>query len=198
MSLQAFNSAGIDQLFQQKPVTNRKKGFSRTLPILSIALELIKNRSRDLSLEEELKKLGRSGKVFRKNLYIGIFFIVLLLAAYSVVVADYPEAAEAVDPDDIPLVAEELELDPTEVDDGTYEGTGRGFADDVVVEVTVSDGEITGIVIVSHGDTPDYFQRAEAEMPDRIIQAQSIDVDVVSGATASSVGILEAVSDALK
>lgn len=95
------------------------------------------------------------------------------------------------------LEVEVAEIDPSAVDDGTYTGVGQGFADEIEVEVTVSGGEITDIEIISHGDTPDYFADAEAEMPARIIEAQSHEVEMVSGATASAEGIVEAVADAL-
>ncbi len=95
------------------------------------------------------------------------------------------------------LEVEVVEIDPADVDDGTYTGTGSGFADDVTVEVTVSGGEITDIVVVEHNDTQSYFEQAEAEMPGRIIEAQSLEVDTVTDATASSEGIIEAVNDAL-
>jgi len=95
------------------------------------------------------------------------------------------------------LEIEEVEIDPSAVADGTYTGTGRGFKSDITVEVTVSGGEITDVVIVEHDDTPAYFDQAAAEMPDRIIEAQGLEVDAVSEATMSSEGILEAVFDAL-
>ena len=50
---------------------------------------------------------------------------------------------------------------------------------------------------VMNNDTPDVAAKAIAEMPNRIIEAQSIDVDLVSGATYSSEGIVNAVVDAL-
>ncbi|ACB86237.1 FMN-binding protein [Natranaerobius thermophilus] len=82
------------------------------------------------------------------------------------------------------------------IPDGDYRGTGSGFNDDITVDVVVSDGQITSVEVVEHDDTPDYFEDAE-EVLDRIVEAQSTQVDVVSGATASSEGILEAVKNAL-
>ncbi len=92
---------------------------------------------------------------------------------------------------------ETMEVDVTAVADGTYTGTGTGFKSEVTVEVTVSGGEITEIVILDHDDTPAFWDMAEEETINRIIEAQSVEVDAVSGATASSVGIMEAVFDAL-
>ncbi len=92
---------------------------------------------------------------------------------------------------------EVVEVDMDEVEDGTYTGTADGFAGEIELEVTVSGGEITEIVIISHEDTPDFWDQAEGETIDRIIEAQDVEVDAVSGATASSEGIMEAVADAL-
>ncbi len=89
----------------------------------------------------------------------------------------------------------EWELDA--VEDGTYEGTGSGFGGDILVEVTVSGGEITAIEIIEHSETPDYFELAKDDVPERIIDEQDWDVDEVGGATMSSIGIKEAVFDAL-
>lgn len=95
------------------------------------------------------------------------------------------------------LEVEKLEINPAGLADGTYTGTGRGFGGDTTVEVTISGGKITAIEIISNGDTPTFFEQAAAEMPGRIIDAQSLEVDVVSGASGSSNGIINAVYDAL-
>lgn len=83
-----------------------------------------------------------------------------------------------------------------DVADGTYEGTGVGFNGDVKVAVTVKDKQITAIEILSSSDDAAFFNRAKGVI-DKIIQAQSLDVDVVSGATYSSNGIINAVKNAL-
>lgn len=81
--------------------------------------------------------------------------------------------------------------------DGTYEGTAEGFGGDITVQVKVSNGKIASITIVSAEDeTPSYLSQAEAVI-DKMIKAQSPAVDVVSGATYSSTGIINATSQAL-
>ena len=59
--------------------------------------------------------------------------------------------------------------------DGIYKGTGTGYAGEVTVAVTIKDKAVI----------------------DRIIAGQTLDVDVVSGATFSSNGIISAVKNAL-
>ncbi len=84
-----------------------------------------------------------------------------------------------------------------DVADGVYSGSGTGYRGTTTVSVTVSDGTITDIAIESYSDDEAYFSRAEDTILSEIIDAQSVDVDTVSGATFSSNGILEAVADAL-
>ena len=93
---------------------------------------------------------------------------------------------------------ETMELDLAAVSDGSYTGTGAGFKSDVKVEVTVSGGKITDITVLEHDDTANFWGIAEEDTINRIIDAQSIEVDAVSGATGSSNGIIKAVFDALK
>lgn len=64
--------------------------------------------------------------------------------------------------------------------------------------VTVENGTISEIEITSaDGEDKAYLSMAEDIIP-KIIEAQSADVDTVSGATFSSTGIKDAVSEALK
>ncbi|NLI54815.1 MAG: FMN-binding protein [Clostridiales bacterium] len=86
---------------------------------------------------------------------------------------------------------------PISLPDGTYSGTGTGFRGETDVTVTVQNGAITAIRIDSYRDDAQYFSRAKSSIISRILSAQSVDVDTVSGATYSSNGILEAVADAL-
>ena len=81
--------------------------------------------------------------------------------------------------------------------DGTYEGSARGFKGLITVSVTVENCLITDIEDVSNNDTPSFFERCWSAVTGDIIGAQSTDVDAVTGATYSSVGIMDAVADAL-
>lgn len=82
--------------------------------------------------------------------------------------------------------------------DGTYTGAGIGFRGATTqVSVTVSGGVITDITPLSYGDDAPYFDRAFAPVCSDIMCSQCSDVDAVSGATYSSIGIMEAVQDAL-
>ena len=87
-------------------------------------------------------------------------------------------------------------LNLADVADGTYEGTAAGRNDDITVTVTVAGGQITSIEVVSHGETPSYFDNA-ASVIDRIKEEQTVQVDAASGATLTSDGIMNAVLNAL-
>ncbi len=81
--------------------------------------------------------------------------------------------------------------------DGTYTGTGMGFRGTTTLSLTISGGEITDVTVVSYQDDAKYFDHAFQTIASDIISGQSAEVDVVSHATFSSRGIIEAVNDAL-
>ena len=84
-----------------------------------------------------------------------------------------------------------------DVKDGTYKGSANGYGGKVTVNVTVSKKTMTAIDVVSApGETDSFFNRAKGVI-DEMLTAQSTDVDVVSGATYSSNGIIGAVKNAI-
>lgn len=80
--------------------------------------------------------------------------------------------------------------------DGTYEGYYRRLAGMARVKVTVENGKITGIDIIGCFCSP-WGRKAFEQMPRKIIDARSTEVDAVTGATYSSDNIKRAVEDAL-
>lgn len=100
-------------------------------------------------------------------------------------------------------VVQALEDAGIELGGGAHEqqgvlGTGSGYGGDIVLDVVVENGEITEIFVMEESETPGIGDTAIAEMIEKILDAQSTDVDVVSGATVSSNGTIEAVEDALE
>jgi polyferredoxin/uncharacterized protein with FMN-binding domain len=81
--------------------------------------------------------------------------------------------------------------------DGIYTAEGVGYAPSLKVKVTIKDNKIIDVQIVSHNETPGFYERAFEVVPNEIIESQSTNVDTVSGATMSSYGIIEAVNKAL-
>ncbi|MEA4915824.1 MAG: FMN-binding protein [Christensenella sp.] len=86
---------------------------------------------------------------------------------------------------------------PIALADGVYTGTGDGFRGKTKVAVTVAGGYMTEIKILSYQDDEKYFSHAKKTLIPAVISAQSVEVDTVSGATYSSMGILEAILNAL-
>jgi uncharacterized protein with FMN-binding domain len=72
-----------------------------------------------------------------------------------------------------------------------------GFMPGLTVQITVKNGAIKSVDIVSQNETPRWFSRVSSVIPGRVVNAQSTDVDSVSGATCSGEGILSAVENAL-
>lgn len=82
--------------------------------------------------------------------------------------------------------------------DGTYTGSAQGFGGIVEVELVIENGAIALAKATSADDeTPDYFKQAEIIF-DEVVKKQSVDVDVVSGATYSSNGIINGLKEALE
>ncbi|MDU5527671.1 MAG: FMN-binding protein, partial [Finegoldia magna] len=80
--------------------------------------------------------------------------------------------------------------------DGVYEASSNGYGGRLAVRVTVKNGKLTNINVISNNETPSYFNRASAVI-DRILSTGSVNVDSVAGATISSNAIKQAVSKAL-
>jgi uncharacterized protein with FMN-binding domain len=90
-------------------------------------------------------------------------------------------------------------VDFSKLNDGTYHGAYAGGmykwrANEC--QVTVSSGKVTDIQLVGSGDPGGKNTQHEA-LYDRVIQAQSLQVDTISGATLTSKAYLQAVENAL-
>ncbi len=101
------------------------------------------------------------------------------------------------DPTPTPSPTPTIQPGPIALSDGDYSGTGTGHRGDIDLTVSVVNGFITAVQIDHFRDTKKYFTRAESKIIDRVLNAQGVNVDTVSGATHSSRGILEAIMDAL-
>ncbi len=80
--------------------------------------------------------------------------------------------------------------------DGTYQGSAPGYRGTIRVSVTVSDGKIARVDILGYDDDDAYFSSAVGVI-NQMIGQTSGNVDSVSGATYSSIGIMNAVNNAL-
>lgn len=78
-----------------------------------------------------------------------------------------------------------------------YTATAKGFGGDVEVTLGVEDGKIVSVVIIALNETPGIGSNAVEQLPQAIMDAQSWEVEAVSGATVSSMAIREAAKAAM-
>lgn len=80
----------------------------------------------------------------------------------------------------------------------TYTVTGNGYHGEMSMDVTIENGVITDVVLGDNHETNVVIDRAFPVIRDRILAANTADVDNVSAATFSSYAVKTAVADAMK
>lgn len=98
----------------------------------------------------------------------------------------------------VACTSENTEYSPQEVmNDGTYEGVGEGRSGMIKIVITVKDNRITDAKVISQSESS-FAQESLYAMIDRILKAQTTDnVDVITGATLTTTGVLQAMSMAI-
>ena len=82
--------------------------------------------------------------------------------------------------------------------DGTYQGTGKGYASDIVLDVTIEGGKIADVQVVSSNETAALGEAALPEYAAAIVETQDpAQIDVAAGASNTLKGFQEAINDAL-
>ncbi len=76
-----------------------------------------------------------------------------------------------------------------------YLGSGYGISQ-IDIRLTMDGSKMSDIEVLCYTDTPDICTKAISQIPQKILESQSVDVDTVSGATRTSYGIINAVKDA--
>ncbi|MPW24544.1 FAD-dependent oxidoreductase [Alkalibaculum sp. M08DMB] len=116
--------------------------------------------------------------------------------------------------------ASNVDLPELSMTPGTYVGQAKGYAGTLEVTVEVSQNEIISIELTDNipqenemidrefwaakypismlRDTDQILKTVSDRLPDRIVESQSLAVDSIAGATASSNGFLLAMSDAIE
>lgn len=134
---------------------------------------------------------------------ISVVAVIVCLTGYNTVLDKREQAEEQLRQQQAKLEQEQSgdatqETTEGAYKDGTYTGEAQGFGGPVDVEVIIENGKISEINITSaEKEDGAYLSMAEDIIP-TIIEAQSADVDTISGATFSSTGIKEAVTQALE
>lgn len=72
----------------------------------------------------------------------------------------------------------------------TYTQTVPGHNGPMTVKVAIDNGKITAVEVVKHSETAGVGTKAIEALPAKIVKANSTKVDVVTGASVSSKGIL--------
>jgi fumarate reductase flavoprotein subunit len=128
-------------------------------------------------------------KNLKKNLILTLV-VVFLLSACS------PTAPQTTAPTTAPTEA------PTTVvsgmTPGKYIGEVRGYNAMVMVETEVDADKILSVTVIDHKETLGMGTNAVDIMPQKFVDAQSVAVDVVTGATATSLAIIFSVRSALE
>ena len=126
---------------------------------------------------------GKSNKKSKLLMVIGIAAIVIFImiaGGLFAVTRGLPEMQELVVND----------VNPGKLPDGVYAGEFSRHRWSNIVEVTIKNGRIVNI-------QPDSDEALEQELSERIVAAQSLQVDINTGATVSSKAFLKAVEEAL-
>ncbi|RBP46924.1 FMN-binding protein [Garciella nitratireducens] len=82
-------------------------------------------------------------------------------------------------------------------EDITLEGSAQGYGGEVTVTVVKNGDDIVSVEAVGENETEGVGSKAIEQLPKKIEEADSPDVDVISGATITSNAIIEAAKDAL-
>jgi uncharacterized protein with FMN-binding domain len=82
--------------------------------------------------------------------------------------------------------------------DGAYNGEADAYRPGLKVSIEIKNNSIVSIEIVEHNEVNlRLYQRAFKNIPQAILDNQSTNVDAVSGSTFTSIGIMNAVNNAL-
>ena len=96
-------------------------------------------------------------------------------------------------------LVEGVDIPAVSLKDGIFKGTATGFRSGLTLQVELLDNRIESIEITDHREIGrDFWEYPMKVIPQAIIKTQNTKVDSVSGATATSLGIMAAVEDALK
>lgn len=79
------------------------------------------------------------------------------------------------------------------IKDGTYIGLGTGFAGNIHTKILIENKRIKDISVISHRETSGYYEEVFKEISKDIKDNQTFNVDLISGATATSRGFINSV-----
>ena len=121
----------------------------------------------------------------KKIVLIAVCIVVLVLGFYGIKLLNYKKTIREIKIENVDL---------STISDGKYTGSCDASYIAAEVSVTVKDHKITDISLLKH--KTERGQPAEV-IPAKVIEAQSLEVDTISGATNSSKIILKSIENAL-
>lgn len=126
----------------------------------------------------------------KKKIALGVIVIIIIIAVITVIkVKDINNNLAALND----LIIAEVDL--SEIEDGVYYGSYTVLPVSAEVKVTVNNHIITEVEIIKHMNGQGKGAEALAE---KVVEEQTLQLDVISGATYSSKVILKAIENALK
>mgnify|MGYP001157689201 FL=1 len=118
------------------------------------------------------------------------------IESYKVQPADDSIPAEYFTADSSPTAVQRYDMEKT-FKDGTYEATVDGQDGPMTVEVIIQEGKINAVTVKDHKETVTVGGPALETLPAAIVEANSINIDAISGATLSSERLFQAVAACL-
>lgn len=148
-----------------------------------------------------MMKKGITRREFMKGAAAGAAGITALGLLNGCSSSNSPAPSAASSPETTTAAASDASPDPSKekkitFSPGTYEGNAVGKKGNVKVSVTFSSDAIENIEILESLETEDLSYLPLHVLPQKILAAQSLAVDTVSGATFSSLALINAVADA--
>ncbi len=108
-------------------------------------------------------------------------------------------ASEALETTAEPTAAPTSSYRGAQLKNGTFTGEATGYRPGIQVRVTILDNTITSVEVIDHNEVNSrYYSRPMSIVPQKIVDEQSTDVDTVTSGTFTSIGIMNAVNDALR
>jgi fumarate reductase flavoprotein subunit len=81
---------------------------------------------------------------------------------------------------------------------GTYRATEKGYGGDLTVEVEFDRSSILSVKVTRQNETLGFGDKAIEELPKKIVELQTVEVDAISSVTLTSETIKAAVKDCIR
>ena len=149
-------------------------------------------RENTLLLQSSIK--GKEAYKFIASEFLVIWFAIVFIIPFYYKVSSFTYAQEV---DSIIVNSSSISLDSGNFKDGVYVGEGTGYKSIIKVKLKIKNGKMEDVKVISHDETNSYAKIPVEVIPNKILDSQSTNVDVITGATWTSNGIIDSVNNAL-